>query len=113
MLAWDLLLTDARVATMRNAAPDYGVVDGTGTIAVKDGKIAWIGAASELPAGKGLEQRSLDGRWITPALIDCHTQLVFAGDRAEELERRLLGASYEDIDKSGGGIMSTVRDTRT
>lgn len=113
MLAWDLLLTDARVATMRNAAPDYGVVDGTGTIAVKDGKIAWIGAASELPAGKALEQRSLDGRWITPALIDCHTHLIFAGDRAEEFERRLLGASYEDIAKSGGGIMSTVRATRT
>lgn len=112
MLAWDLLLTDARVATMRDAAPNYGVVHGTGAIAVKDGKIAWIGAASELPAGKALEQRSLDGRWITPALIDCHTHLVFAGDRSEEFEQRLRGASYEDIAKSGGGIMSTVRATR-
>lgn len=112
MLSWDLLLTDARIATMRNAAPNYGVIDGSGAIAIRDGKIAWIGAGAALPAGKALVQRSLDGRWMTPALIDCHTHLVFGGDRAEEFEQRLQGASYEDIAKSGGGIMSTVRATR-
>ncbi len=112
MLPWDLLLTDARIATMRNAAPNYGVIDTSGAIAVKDGKIDWIGSVAELPAGEALVQRSLEGRWITPALIDCHTHLIFAGDRAEEFEQRLRGVSYEDIAKSGGGIMATVRATR-
>ena len=114
MADWDLLLTDARIATMRADAPDYGVIgeSGTGTIAVKDGRIAWIGDAAELPSDSSLEKRSLDGRWATPALIDCHTHLVFGGDRAAEFEQRLRGASYEDIAKAGGGIMSTVRATR-
>lgn len=114
MADWDLLLTDARIATMRADAPDYGVIgeSGTGAIAVKDGRIAWIGDAAELPSDSSLEERSLDGRWVTPALIDCHTHLVFGGDRAAEFEQRLRGASYEDIAKAGGGIMSTVRATR-
>ena len=114
MADWDLLLTDARIATMRADAPDYGVIgeSGVGCVAVKDGKIAWIGPKSELPPGNSDTKRSLHGRWITPALIDCHTHLVFGGDRAEEFEQRLRGASYEDIAKAGGGIMSTVRATR-
>ncbi len=114
MADWDLLLTEARIATMRPDAPDYGVTGGSGdgVIAVKDGHIAWIGKQSELPSGSVTESRSLAGRWVTPALIDCHTHLVFAGDRAAEFEQRSRGVSYEDIAKAGGGIMSTVRATR-
>ena len=84
MADWDLLLTDCRVATMRVDVPDYGVTrePGDGAVAVKDGRIAWIGHTAELPSDSYVEKRSLDGRWITPALIDCHTHLVFGGDRA-------------------------------
>ena len=107
--AMDLLLTDARIATM--AGDDYGVID-DGAIAIADGRIAWIGPQSDLPDKAATTTRSIAGRWITPALIDCHTHLVFGGDRAGEFEQRLRGASYEDIARAGGGIMSTVRATR-
>ena len=107
--AMDLLLTDARVATM--AGDDYGVIDDA-AVAIADGRIAWIGPQSDLPDNTALTTRSIAGRWITPALIDCHTHLVFGGDRAGEFEQRLRGASYEDIARAGGGIMSTVRATR-
>src|SRR5210317_1634400 len=107
--AMDLLLTDARIATM--AGDDYGVIE-DGAIAIADGKIAWIGPQSALPDNAAASTRSLDGHWVTPALIDCHTHLVFAGDRSGEFEERLRGASYEDIARAGGGIMSTVRATR-
>lgn len=103
----DLLLTDVRIASM--AGDDYGVMDGD-ALAIEGGKIAWIGAAQDAPLAT--ETRSFDGRWITPALIDCHTHLVFAGDRSGEFEERLRGASYEAIARAGGGIMSTVRATR-
>jgi len=105
----DLLLTDARIATM--CGDDYGVID-AGAVAIADGEIAWIGPQSEAPNIKADTIRSLGNRWITPALIDCHTHLVFAGDRSNEFEERLKGASYEDIARAGGGIMSTVRATR-
>jgi imidazolonepropionase len=108
---WELLLTDARIATMRAGAADYGVIE-DGAIAIGDGKIAWIGPQSERPDNAAASTRSLDGHWVTPALIDCHTHLVFAGDRSGEFEERLQGASYEDIARAGGGIMSTVRATR-
>jgi imidazolonepropionase len=108
---WELLLTDARIATMRAGAADYGVIE-DGAIAIDDGKIAWIGPQSERPDNAAASTRSLDGHWVTPALIDCHTHLVFAGDRSGEFEERLRGASYEDIARAGGGIMSTVRATR-
>ena len=107
--AMDLLLTDARIATM--AGDDYGVID-AGAVAIADGRITWIGPQSDLPDNAATMTRSLAGRWITPALIDCHTHLVFGGDRAGEFEQRLRGASYEDIARAGGGIMSTVRATR-
>ncbi len=107
--AMDLLLTDARIATM--AGDDYGVID-DGAVAIADGRITWIGPQSDLPDGAATTTRSVAGRWITPALIDCHTHLVFGGDRAGEFEQRLRGASYEDIARAGGGIMSTVRATR-
>ena len=105
--AMDLLLTDVRIASM--AGDDYGILDGD-ALAIEGGKIAWVGAAQDAP--EATETRSLDGRWITPALIDCHTHLVFAGDRSGEFEERLRGASYEAIARAGGGIMSTVRATR-
>jgi len=107
--AMDLLLTDARIATM--AGDDYGVIDG-GAVAIEGGKIAWIGPQTEAPSGESAAVQSLGGRWITPALVDCHTHLVFAGDRSGEFEQRLRGASYEDIARAGGGIMSTVTATR-
>ena len=111
MADWDLLLTDARIATMRQGEPDYGVIE-SGAIAIAGGVIDWIGAAAEVPGREAGETRSLEGRWVTPALVDCHTHLVFGGQRAEEYERRLRGASYEDIAAEGGGILSTVKATR-
>jgi imidazolonepropionase len=111
MADWDLLLTDARIATMREGDSDYGAIE-DGAVAISSGTISWVGAQSDLPKSAAVETRSLGRRWITPALIDCHTHLVFGGDRAAEYEQRLQGTSYEDIAASGGGIMSTVRATR-
>jgi imidazolonepropionase len=111
MQDWDLTLTDVHLATMSAGAAPYGIVE-DGAIALSGGRIAWVGPAAELPASGRCETRSLDGRWLTPALIDCHTHLVFAGNRAEEFELRLQGVSYEEIARSGGGIMSTVNATR-
>jgi imidazolonepropionase len=110
MAEWDLLLTDLHAATM-TAGARYGAVQDA-AIAISAGQIAWIGPARELPAGDAAKTRALGGRWVTPALIDCHTHLVFAGDRANEFEQRLEGVSYEAIAKAGGGILSTVRATR-
>ncbi len=111
MADWDLLLTDARIATMRHGEPDYGAID-AGAIAIRGDIIDWIGAAADLPSRDAAQTRSLSGRWVTPALIDCHTHLVFGGQRAEEYERRLRGVSYEDIAAEGGGILATVNATR-
>ena len=109
---WDLLLTDARIATMRAGDPvPYGAIE-DGALAVRDGRIAWVGPRSALPPHEAGETRALEGRWITPALIDCHTHLVFGGDRGSEFEARLGGASYEALAAAGGGIMATVRATR-
>jgi imidazolonepropionase len=108
---WDLLLTDLHLATMTEGTEPYGVVENA-AIAIANGQIAWVGAATEMPVADAAETRSMDGRWLTPALIDCHTHLVFAGNRAAEFEQRLGGASYEEIAKAGGGIMSTVNATR-
>jgi imidazolonepropionase len=112
MSDWDLLLTDARIATMQDGVPDYGVVNGPAAIAISDSRIVWVGKQSDLPKHRAAKEHSMTGRWMTPALIDCHTHLVFGGDRAAEFEQRLRGASYEDIARRGGGIMSTVRATR-
>jgi imidazolonepropionase len=111
MADWDLLLTDARIATMSADDPGYGEISDA-ALAIADGSIAWIGEQSELPHKNAAEIRSLSRQWVTPALIDCHTHLVFAGDRSGEFEQRLEGASYEEIARAGGGIMSTVRATR-
>jgi imidazolonepropionase len=107
---FDTIWLDARLATM--AGPGLGVVE-RGAVAAKDGRIAFVGAMAGLPMGWDAAQRvPLDGRWITPGLIDCHTHLVYAGDRAHEFELRLAGASYEEIARAGGGIVSTVQATR-
>jgi imidazolonepropionase len=105
--AWDLLFTNVHLATM---ADGYGELR-DGAIAVKDGRIAWLG---ERAAAPHTAARVHDGAgcWLTPGLIDCHTHIVHAGNRGDEFEARLNGATYEDIARSGGGIMSTVRATR-
>ncbi|KFN48455.1 hypothetical protein N790_06440 [Arenimonas malthae CC-JY-1] len=111
---WDRLLLDARLATLRDDLGAYGVIE-DGALAWKDGLIAFAGPRGELPgepAALAARVESAEGRWITPGLVDCHTHLVFAGDRAQEFERRLQGASYEQIAREGGGILSTVRATR-
>ncbi len=111
MTHWDLLLTDARIATMQRGTAPYGVIE-DGAIALANGNIAWVGTAASIPSNTAQETISLAGHWVTPALIDCHTHLVFGGDRAAEFEQRLSGVSYEEIARSGGGILSTVRATR-
>ena len=111
---WDRLLLDARLATLRDALGAYGVIEDA-ALAWKDGMLAFAGPAGELPgeaASLAARVESAGGRWITPGLVDCHTHLVFAGDRAQEFERRLQGASYEQIAREGGGILSSVRATR-
>jgi len=108
---WDRLLTDVNVATMETGGEAYGRIENA-ALAIRNGNIAWVGPASDLPPHSAAETRSLAGRWLTPALIDCHTHLVFGGNRAAEFEQRLKGASYEEIARDGGGIMSTVTATR-
>lgn len=111
MAGWELLLTDARIATMRPGGEPYGIIQ-KAALAIADGRIAWIGPQKDQPKVHAAETRSVNGRWLTPALIDCHTHLAFAGNRAAEFAKRLAGASYEEIAREGGGIMSTVRATR-
>ncbi|MDX1482361.1 MAG: imidazolonepropionase [Woeseiaceae bacterium] len=107
----DLLLTNARLATMVPNRDGYGLVE-DGAIAVSGERIVAAGRAADLASVAADETRDLDGAWVTPGLIDCHTHLVFAGDRAAEFERRLSGESYATIAREGGGIMATVRATR-
>ncbi|HZI83948.1 MAG TPA: imidazolonepropionase [Casimicrobiaceae bacterium] len=107
----DLLVVNVALATMQEGRP-YGTVR-DGALAVRDGSILRVGPRAEL-AGTVRARVELDGGggWITPGLIDCHTHLVHAGNRAHEFEQRLAGATYEEIARSGGGILSTVRATR-
>src|SRR5690349_21675092 len=110
---WDHLLLDATLATFAGDRP-FGLVE-RGALALKDGRIAWVGPAAELPgAPEALATKvtALDGALVTPGLVDCHTHLVFGGDRAHEFDLRLNGASYEEIARAGGGIASTVAATR-
>lgn len=110
-MSFDRVWLDAHLCTMipRDGDP-LGIIE-DGAIASKDGRIAWVGRRAELPASAATVTRC-DGAWILPGLIDCHTHLVFAGDRAREFEMRLEGATYEQIAREGGGILSTVRATR-
>lgn len=108
---WDLLLTHATLATLDGDAP-FGLI-ADGALACTDGRIAWIGPMAQLPAGAAASrEEDLGGALVTPGLVDCHTHLVFAGDRAREFDMRLNGASYEQIAKAGGGILSSVAAVR-
>lgn len=108
----DALWVNAQLATMTPGSPYGAIIDGA--LAVKDGRIAWVGARSALPSGIEASATTHDagGRWITPGLIDCHTHIVYAGNRANEFEQRLNGATYEAIARAGGGIAATVAATR-
>src|SRR3954454_20648988 len=109
---FDRIWHNARLATVREDLPDLGVIEG-GVVAARDGRIAFSGSRSDFPSGADAAERiDCGGRWITPGLVDCHTHLVFGGNRAHEFELRLKGASYEEIARSGGGIVSTVKATR-
>jgi imidazolonepropionase len=110
---WDRLLLNATLATFAGESP-CGLVE-RGAIAMHHGRIVWIGLMDALPAAPhslAVAVESLDGALVTPGLIDCHTHLVFGGDRAKEFDLRLNGASYEEIARAGGGIVSTVTATR-
>lgn len=103
----DAVWLNCHLATLRDG---YGIVR-DGAIAARDGRISWLGHRADW-RGSAVLEHDLRGAWITPGLIDCHTHLVYAGNRAEEFERRLKGESYEEIARSGGGIQATVRATR-
>ena len=111
MIRADRLITDCRVAAMTSGRAPYGA-GGDAANLVRGGDIVWVGARAELPAHEAAQTDRLDGRWVTPGLIDCHTHLVFGGDRSGEFEQRLGGATYEEIARAGGGIVSSVRMTR-
>src|SRR5581483_8352181 len=103
-MRFDTIWLDARLATLDPARPGLGVIE-HGAVAAADGRIVFAGPTSDLPSGWDAHHREkLDGRWITPGLIDCHTHIVHAGDRAHEFELRLSGKSYEEIARAGGGI---------
>ena len=106
------ILTNAALATMEHGVRPYGLIP-TGAVAMDGGRIAWCGAADAMPDDYAAwPRRDLEGRLVTPALIDCHTHIVYGGDRAREFEMRLEGMSYEDVARAGGGIFSTVEATR-
>ena len=106
------ILTNARIATMKPSDESYGLLE-DGVIVLDGTNIAWVGPRAELPTqSQNLDGLDLEGRLVTPALIDCHTHLVSGGNRAREFEMRLNGASYEEVARAGGGIISTVRATR-
>ena len=109
-MAWDVLFTNVHLATMANDDGYGEILDAA--IAVRDGRIAWLGPLAALPDGQAAVVHDGGGCWLTPGLIDCHTHIVHAGSRSGEFEARLNGATYEDIARAGGGIMSTVRATR-
>ncbi len=108
----DRLWRNARLATLAPARDGLGIIE-PGAIACRDGRITFAGPESEAPSPASAAQvTDCEGRWITPGLVDCHTHLVFAGNRSHEFEMRLDGASYEQITRAGGGIVSTMQATR-
>jgi imidazolonepropionase len=109
---WDRLLTDCHVATMDPAVPGaFGAIE-DGAIGIQDGRIVRVGRRIDLAGYRAKTIEPLGGAWVTPGLIDCHTHLVFGGNRSAEFEQRLNGATYEEIARSGGGIVSSVKATR-
>ncbi|MCS5541975.1 MAG: imidazolonepropionase [SAR324 cluster bacterium] len=110
-MSFSTLFRNAQIATM-TPGKSYGLIE-NGAVVISADRIKWIGAEKELPDEfAGLQGKNLEGRLVTPALIDCHTHLVYGGSRATEFELRLNGASYEEIARNGGGILSTVTATR-
>jgi imidazolonepropionase len=110
---WDLVVVNGHLATMTPSGPYGAVTDGA--VGVRDGRVAWVGQRADLPDDtERRAERVVDagGGWVTPALVDCHTHLVWGGSRVDEFEARLEGATYEEIARRGGGILSTVRATR-
>ena len=105
----DTIWRGARLASMAAGAP---ATDAASLVAARAGRIVFAGAEADAPVMSAAETIDCEGRWITPGLIDCHTHLVHAGNRAAEFELRLKGASYEEIARAGGGIVSTMRQTR-
>jgi imidazolonepropionase len=107
----DLLLTDCHVAAMTDGGAAYGAIKDA-AILIRAGGIVWVGPRADLPDHEAAQTDRLEGRWVTPGLIDCHTHLIFGGDRSGEFEQRLEGATYEEIARAGGGIVSSVKATR-
>ncbi|MCJ2071351.1 imidazolonepropionase [Methylobacterium sp. J-030] len=111
----DTLWRNARLATLAGPREDrgsgLGIVE-QGVLAARDGTIVYAGGAAEAPFFEAARDVDCEGRWITPGLIDCHTHLVYAGNRSDEFERRLAGATYEEVARSGGGIVASMRATR-
>lgn len=103
------LLDNCTLATMSDDPDGYGLIEKAACL-LDHGRIAWVGPAAEAP--RDAPRLDLGGRLVTPGLIDCHTHLVYGGNRAKEFEMRLNGATYEEVARAGGGIVSTVRDTR-
>ena len=111
-MSFSTLFRNAQIATMTYRTNPYGLIE-NGAVVISADRIKWVGAEKELPDEfAGLQGKNLEGRLVTPALIDCHTHLVYGGSRATEFELRLNGASYEEIARNGGGILSTVTATR-
>jgi len=108
--ALDLVITNAHLATM-TGTPPYGAIR-EGALGVKAGRIAWIGTTRDVPHDSGAQTLDAGGRWLTPGLVDCHTHLVYAGNRANEFAARQQGLTYAQIAQAGGGIAATVRATR-
>lgn len=106
----DKIWRNARLATLKGEG--YGALE-QAALAVTDGVITWVGPEQDMPDLVATETIDLQARWMTPGLVDCHTHLVYAGNRAPEFEQRLNGATYEEISKAGGGIVSTVAATRS
>ncbi len=111
-MQFDRLWRGATLATLSPRLPGIGLIE-RGALGVADGRIVFAGPAAELPAGAhAREEIDLGGRLVTPGLIDCHTHIVFGGERSAEFEMRLAGADYQSIARAGGGILATVRATR-
>jgi imidazolonepropionase len=108
---WDRLLVDCNIATLvPGRGNPLGIVE-NGAIGIADGRVVRVGKRTELAGNRARQVDALDGAWVTPGLIDCHTHLVFGGTRADEHAMRRAGASYEEIAQAGGGIASTVART--
>jgi len=112
MMRCERVWRNARLATLATSRPGLGIIE-NGVIAANGGNIIYAGAALDAPAFQAADRIDCEGRWVTPGLIDSHTHLVYAGNRAAEFEQRLNGASYEEIARNGGGIAATVRQTRS